>query len=293
MDNLLTLTEAAALINVHPETLRRWDNDKTLVAIRVNDRGDRRYRESDIVDFISNNQSTISHAKAIGIDGYEVRWWGEEGFKTVERNFHLIGKPYATKDNEFIGFAFFVDFLEKMKSGTNEDELDKLAMENVTDFIKSKKVFDGDIATFEYLNHTFFEVQNPEWWEEKYSKTLVPGLRVEAHATHPVTVENKAWRVILYFKVKQGGSWLPTTFGPDPGTVEYFVWIDAKELEQFDLPNTQKGAEVLAVQFGVDRFEETKDKYGNRDITRITEKNSARFEGKWVKDSCLPDELMK
>lgn len=293
MDKLLTLTEAAALINVHPETLRRWDNDKILVAIRVNERGDRRYRERDILDFVSNNQSTISHAKTIEIDGYEVKWWGEEGFKTVERNFHLIGKPYATKVNEFLGFAFFVDFLEKMKSGTNKDELDKLAMENVTDFIKSKKVYDGDIATFEYLNHTFFEVQNPEWWEEKYSKTLVPGLRVEAHATHPITIENKAWRVILHFKVKQGGFWLPTTFGPDPGTVEYFVWIDAKELADFDLPNTKKGAEVLAVQFAVDRFEKTKDKNGNRDITRITEKNSARFGGKWVEDSWLSDELMK
>lgn len=293
MDKLLTITEAAALINVHPETLRRWDNDKTLVAIRVNDRGDRRYRESDILDFISTNQSTISHAKTVEIDEYKVKWWGEEGFKTVSGNFHLIGKPYAVKGDEFIGFAFFVDFLEKMKSGTNEDELDKLAMDNVTDYIKSKKVFDGDISTFEYLNHSFFEVENPEWWDEKYSKTLVPGLRVEAHATHPVTVENKAWRVILYFKVKQGGSWLPTTFGQNPDTVEYFVWIDAKELASFDLPNTQKGAEVLAVQFGVDRFEETKDKHGNRDITRITEKNSARFDGKWVKDSWLPDELMK
>jgi len=293
MEKLLTLAEAAALINVHPETLRRWDNDKTLVAVRVNDRGDRRYRESDILDFMSTHKATISHAKTVDIDGYEVKWWGEEGFKTVQGNFHLIGKLYAVKNSEFIGFPFFVDFLEKMRSGTNEDELDKLAMEKVANYIKSKKVFDGDTATFEYLNHSFYEVQNPEWWEGKYSKTLVPGLKVEAHAAHPVTVENKAWRVILYFKSKQGDSWLPTTFGQNPGAVEYFVWIDAKELADFDLPNTQKGAEVLAVKFGVDRFKETKNANGNRDITRITEKNSARFDEKWVKDCWLPDELMK
>ena len=293
MEKLLTLAEAAALINVHPETLRRWDNDKTLVAVRVNDRGDRRYKESDILSFMSTHKTTISHAKTVNIDGYEVKWWSEEGFKTVAGNFHLIGKPYAVKDKEFIGFPFFVDFLEKMRLGTNEDELDRLAMEKVTDYIQSKKVFDGDIATFEFLNNSFYEVQNPEWWEEKYSKTLVPGLRVEAHATHPVNLENKAWRVILYFKSKQGGSWLPTSFGYNRNFVEYFVWIDSKELADFNLPNTQKGAEMLAVQFGVERFEETKDTNGDRDIARITEKNSARFDGKWVKDSLLPAELMK
>lgn len=292
MDNLLNINEAATLINVHPETLRRWDRDGTLVAIKVNDRGDRRYGKSDILEFMSTHKTTISHAKSVDIDGYKVRWWGEEGFKTVERNFHLIGKQYAVKGEEFIGFAFFVDFLEKTKSGIDEEDLDKLAMENVKDYIKSKKVFDGDIATFEYLSHSFFEVQNPEWWDEKYSKTLVPGLRVEAHATHPVTEENKAWRVILYFKSKQGGSWLPTGFGPKHKLIEYFVWIDSKELAEFDFPNTQKGAEALAVQFGVDRFEETKDENGNRDITRIEENNAACFDGKWVKGSLLPDKLM-
>ncbi|QQS44453.1 MerR family transcriptional regulator [Candidatus Roizmanbacteria bacterium] len=293
MEQLLTITEAADLINVHPETLRRWDREKVLIAVKINDRGDRRYRKTDILNFMSTHKTTVSHAKSININGYNVRWWGEEGFKTVERNFHLIGKPYAVKDKEFIGFAFFVDYLKKTTSSVNEEELDKLAIGKIKEYIESKKVFDGDIVTFEFFNRSFLEVQNPEWWEEKYSKTLVPGLRVEAHAAHSVTKENKAWRVILYFKSKQGDSWLPTNFGPNHSSIEYFVWIDANELASFDLPNSKKGAEVLAVQFGIDRFEETKDANGNRSIDRITEKNSARFEGKWVKDSLLPDEFMK
>lgn len=292
MEELLNINDAARLIGVHPETLRRWDNDKTLVAVRVNDRGDRRYRKSDILDFVSTHQSTISHAKSVDIEGYKVKWWGEEGFKTVSGNFHLIGKPYAVKDDEFIGFAFFVDFLEKMKSGSNEDELDKLAVENVTNYIRSKKVFDGDITTFEYLNHAFFEVQNPEWWDEKYSKTLVPGLRIEAHATHPTTIQNQAWRVILHFKSKQNGNWLINTFGPDRVFHEYFVWISSKELVNRELPNTAKGAEILAIDFGVRRFEETRDKDGIRDITRIDENNTAYFNGKCVKNSLLPDRFM-
>ncbi|NMC59787.1 MAG: MerR family transcriptional regulator [Candidatus Methanofastidiosa archaeon] len=296
MDKLLNINEAATIIKVHPETLRRWDREGELVAVKINERGDRRYRESDILEFMSTHQSTISHAQSTDVDGYKIRWWKEQGFNTVEANFHLIAKIYAVKEKEFIGFAFFVDFLEKAKSGISEAELDKLAVEKVKEYIESKKVFDGDIVNFEFFNHTFLEVQNPEWWDGKYSKTLAPGLRVEAHASHPTTIENsepKAWRVILYFKSKQDDSWLPINFGPKHDLIEYFVWIDPKELTNLDLPTSQKGAEELAVQFGVDRFNETKDENGDRDISRITEKNSACFEGKWVKDSLLPEELMK
>ena len=289
MDKLLTLTEAAALINVHPETLRRWDNDKTLVAVRVNDRGDRRYRESDILNFISTHKTTISHAKTVNIDGYEIRWWDEDGFSTLSGNFHLIGKLYATKDDEFIGFAFYVDYLEKLKSKISEDELDKLAMEKVIDYFKTKKVYDGDIVTYEYLNHTFFEVQNPNWWESKYSKSLVDGLRIEASHSCPIDSKNIGWRVILTFKSKNAGAWLSTPFGPKNDYLEYYVWIDSKGLVSNGYSNTAKGAEVLALEFGIKRFNETKDQSGNRSIVEIREKNSAFFNGEWKRDSLLPD----
>lgn len=38
-----SVTEAAAFLGVHPETLRRWDRTKKLQAEKINDRGDRRY----------------------------------------------------------------------------------------------------------------------------------------------------------------------------------------------------------------------------------------------------------
>lgn len=38
-----TITQAAELLGVHPETLRRWDRTKRLEAETINDRGDRRY----------------------------------------------------------------------------------------------------------------------------------------------------------------------------------------------------------------------------------------------------------
>lgn len=45
---LLKIKEAAEMLGVNPETLRRWDNDGILKAVRVGSRGDRRYKLEDI-----------------------------------------------------------------------------------------------------------------------------------------------------------------------------------------------------------------------------------------------------
>jgi len=50
---LLTINEAAKLLQVHPETLRRWDNNGRLRAIKVNERGDRKYQEEDILHMLN------------------------------------------------------------------------------------------------------------------------------------------------------------------------------------------------------------------------------------------------
>jgi len=48
LPKLLTIRQAAEVLNVHVETLRRWDKSGKLKAIRVNERGDRRYRPEDL-----------------------------------------------------------------------------------------------------------------------------------------------------------------------------------------------------------------------------------------------------
>ena len=40
---LITIREAAEMLGVHPETLRRWDNEGKLKAIRIGDVGHRKY----------------------------------------------------------------------------------------------------------------------------------------------------------------------------------------------------------------------------------------------------------
>lgn len=60
---LLKIKEAARLLSVHPTTLRRWDEEGKLKAVRIGSRahpkrkrrdvvGDRRYRLEDIQEFI-------------------------------------------------------------------------------------------------------------------------------------------------------------------------------------------------------------------------------------------------
>ncbi|PIR42697.1 DNA-binding protein [candidate division WWE3 bacterium CG_4_9_14_0_2_um_filter_35_11] len=49
---LITLQEAVGMLKVHPQTLRLWDKNGVLKAIRFGPRGDRRYKLKDIKEFI-------------------------------------------------------------------------------------------------------------------------------------------------------------------------------------------------------------------------------------------------
>jgi predicted site-specific integrase-resolvase len=50
---LLKIREVAQMLSVNPETLRRWDRNGKLKAIIISKRGDRRYREEDIIKLIT------------------------------------------------------------------------------------------------------------------------------------------------------------------------------------------------------------------------------------------------
>ena len=56
---LLTLEEASKMLKVHPGTLRRWDTEGLLKAVRIGSRrgiGDRRYRKEDIENYLKNKK---------------------------------------------------------------------------------------------------------------------------------------------------------------------------------------------------------------------------------------------
>ncbi|OGM02665.1 hypothetical protein A2115_03530 [Candidatus Woesebacteria bacterium GWA1_41_8] len=54
---LLKIREAAEMLGVNPETLRRWDRDGIFKAIRIGERGHRMYDKDDILKFIEKQKN--------------------------------------------------------------------------------------------------------------------------------------------------------------------------------------------------------------------------------------------
>lgn len=55
LPDMLTLQQASDILNVHPNTLRNWDNQGVLNAVRYGKRGDRRYRKDDVLNILKQN----------------------------------------------------------------------------------------------------------------------------------------------------------------------------------------------------------------------------------------------
>lgn len=53
LPELLTLAEAAEALKVHPNTLRKWDRKGILKAVRFGQRGDRRYKQEEILKLLN------------------------------------------------------------------------------------------------------------------------------------------------------------------------------------------------------------------------------------------------
>ena len=51
----LTLKEVSDLLKVHENTLRNWDKNGTLKAIRIGGRRIRRYKKDEIIKFMESN----------------------------------------------------------------------------------------------------------------------------------------------------------------------------------------------------------------------------------------------
>ena len=58
MENMLTIGEVAALLHVHINTVRRWNNQGIIKAYRIGPRGVRRFRQQDISSFLTRSQDS-------------------------------------------------------------------------------------------------------------------------------------------------------------------------------------------------------------------------------------------
>jgi len=58
LPDLLTIKEVASLLRVSPLTIKRWGKSGKLPAIRINSRGDRRYRKEVVLRLLGIEKST-------------------------------------------------------------------------------------------------------------------------------------------------------------------------------------------------------------------------------------------
>lgn len=52
----LALPEVVKMLKVHPNTLRNWDKDGTLKAVRMGKRRIRRWKKSDVIKFMETDK---------------------------------------------------------------------------------------------------------------------------------------------------------------------------------------------------------------------------------------------
>jgi len=58
-EGLVSVAQAAALLGVHPNTVRTWTDAGRLAAYRINSRGDRRYRRSDVEALLAEGAGAV------------------------------------------------------------------------------------------------------------------------------------------------------------------------------------------------------------------------------------------
>jgi excisionase family DNA binding protein len=63
-NGLLTARQVAKLLNVHVNTVRRWNDRGILKAYRIGPRGDRRFSKEDIDIFLAGNGQSGNEAEA-------------------------------------------------------------------------------------------------------------------------------------------------------------------------------------------------------------------------------------
>ncbi|MGD0352150.1 MAG: helix-turn-helix domain-containing protein [Dehalococcoidia bacterium] len=63
-NGLLTARQVARLLNVHVNTVRRWNDRGILKAYRIGPRGDRRFNKADIDMFLAGNGQPDNETEA-------------------------------------------------------------------------------------------------------------------------------------------------------------------------------------------------------------------------------------
>lgn len=160
MSNLLSIQEAADILKLHPETLRRWDREGKLTAIKVGDRGDRKYRYEDLIKIKAGYEPT--KYKEFDIVPHS------SGFENPAGTLIRIASFIVRKDDLIAVFAFMDGgMLLRMSDPHIKDEnLLKQAREIIERYVDSGKIKHLEEYTFEYHPSEYVQVYDPNWWNK-------------------------------------------------------------------------------------------------------------------------------
>lgn len=157
MDKLLSIQETAEFLGVHTETLRRWDREGKLQAIKVNERGDRKYKYEDLLKFRAGIK--VEEYKGYTITPHNI------GFEIVPGTLTSIASFIVTKGNVGAGFAFAEGMLNRMAYSHLKDEgLLERAKDIIKTCIDNNQIEHLEEYTYEIHSESFIEVKDPKWW---------------------------------------------------------------------------------------------------------------------------------
>lgn len=163
MSKLLTIREAASFLDVHAETLRRWDRDGKLTAIKIGERGNRRYRYEDLLKVKAGLEP--EEYKGFDIVSHS------PGFEISPGTLTRIAS-FIVRSNDLIsGFAFAEGMLTRMSHPHLKDkDLLEEADGIIKEYIDDEKLKHLEEYTFEYRPSNFICVNNPKWWVKSLKK---------------------------------------------------------------------------------------------------------------------------
>jgi DNA (cytosine-5)-methyltransferase 1 len=126
--DLLTIDEASKLINVNPETLRRWDRCGEFPAIRIGRRKDRRYNKNEILRLLQRKASNKLRVVSLfsGCGGLDLGFRGD---------FEFLGKYYAPHNYEIV-WANDID-AKSCQTYKNNFKTDHIICGDFTELIKN------------------------------------------------------------------------------------------------------------------------------------------------------------
>ena len=114
---------------------------------------------------------------------------------------------------------------------------------------------------------------------------LVHGLREVLMHSCETAVGADAWRITMQF-INNESKIIP--FGFKNEHTEYYVWVSAEYLgDHTEFQASEAGAKKFALDYIIERFEETRDEKGDRDITKISENSTIRFNSKSTRGNDL------